>query len=329
MRNERKKTHTKDNDYKDNTPYDDVGKTMLIDCPSTIFPLVNEIFGEHYTGTEVIEFLHESNYVNLTEKEMIRGYRDAYFKIIGEKTKNYHIELQSTEDHTMVLRMFEYDIGASIKESVIDGNKLIVTIAQSAVVYLRHNKNTPDTLEVEIHTPGGNVVYAIPIIKIKKYTLDEIFEKNLLFFLPFYIFGYEEELGILNKNREKLERLEEEYRRIKNYLNTLYDTGRITEREKSIIISMIKKVIRNLAAKYENVKKGVEHIMGGRLLIHEAYVLMEKGRAMERKNTEEAEQRAIAAEKRAEEAERRAIEAERLYSKLKEMLNEKQNLQKI
>lgn len=71
----------------------------------------------------------------------------------------------------------------------------------------------------------------------------------------------------------------------------------------------------NLAAKYENVKKGVEHIMGGRLLIHEAYVLMEKGRAMERKNTEEAEQR--------------AIEAERLYSKLKEMLNEKQNLQKI
>lgn len=97
---------------------------------------------------------------------------------------------------------------------------------------------------------------------------------------------------------------------------------------------MTKKVVRNLAAKYKNVKKGVDDIMGGRVLVHEAYVLTEKGRAMERKNTEAEKQRADEAEKsvkaekqRADEAEervkaekRRADEAEQALEQLKKIL---------
>ena len=33
-----------------NTPYDDVFKTLLNDCTKLIIPVINEIFGEHYTG---------------------------------------------------------------------------------------------------------------------------------------------------------------------------------------------------------------------------------------------------------------------------------------
>lgn len=32
------------------TPYDDVFKTLLNDCTKLIIPVINEIFGEHYTG---------------------------------------------------------------------------------------------------------------------------------------------------------------------------------------------------------------------------------------------------------------------------------------
>lgn len=313
MKEKRNKNNTKDRrEYflVDNTPYDDVGKTLIMDCPISIIPLINEVFEEHYTGEEEIEFLQEANYVNFNENEMIRGYRDAYIKIKGYETKNYHIEVQSTEDNTMVLRMFEYDIGAALKESILIGNKLVITIARSAVLYLRHNKNTPDTLESEIRTPGGDVSYKVPIIKIKRYTLEEIFQKNLLFLLPFYIFCYEDELEELNQNDKKMEKVKQEFRRIKEHLNKLQMNGEINEREKSILISMTKKVVRNLAAKYKNVKKGVNDIMGGKVLIHEAYVLTEKGRAMERKYTEAERIRADAAEHRANEAEHRANEAE-------------------
>ena len=37
-----------------NTPYDDVFKTLLNDCSSLIIPVINEVFGEHYTGKEEI-----------------------------------------------------------------------------------------------------------------------------------------------------------------------------------------------------------------------------------------------------------------------------------
>ncbi len=38
------------------TPYDDVYRTMLNDCTSLILPVINELFGEHYTGKEKIIF---------------------------------------------------------------------------------------------------------------------------------------------------------------------------------------------------------------------------------------------------------------------------------
>lgn len=37
-----------------NTPYDDVFRTLLTDCKSLIIPVVNEVFGEHFTGEEKV-----------------------------------------------------------------------------------------------------------------------------------------------------------------------------------------------------------------------------------------------------------------------------------
>ena len=38
------------------TPYDDVFRTLLSDCSPLIIPVINEIFGEHYSGREKITF---------------------------------------------------------------------------------------------------------------------------------------------------------------------------------------------------------------------------------------------------------------------------------
>lgn len=39
-----------------------------------------------------------------------------------------------------------------------------------------------------IITPGGTVQYNVPIMKVQTYSLDDIFEKDLLMLIPFYIF---------------------------------------------------------------------------------------------------------------------------------------------
>ena len=44
------------NESTTNTPYDDVFRTLLNDCSPLIIPVINEIFGEHFSGQEKIVF---------------------------------------------------------------------------------------------------------------------------------------------------------------------------------------------------------------------------------------------------------------------------------
>ena len=81
--------------------------------------------------------------------------------------------------------MFEYDSQIALDDGEIVNGKLIVTFPHSAVVYLRHNARTPDALTVEINTPGGSISYRVPVMKTQTYTIKDIFDRNLLFLIPF------------------------------------------------------------------------------------------------------------------------------------------------
>ena len=49
-----------------NTPYDDVFRTLLQDCPELVIPLINELFGTDYTGQEVV--LSSTNEIFMEKK---------------------------------------------------------------------------------------------------------------------------------------------------------------------------------------------------------------------------------------------------------------------
>ena len=140
------------------TPYDDVFRTMLNDCSRFILPLLNEVFGENYDGTETIVFANDYHFQNKQDGAEDKIITDASFKVIkGDTEKKYHLECQSTIDNSMVLRFFEYDSQIALDDATIekivddDGGKksdgvLTVTFPHSAVLYLRSNKNTGDVM---------------------------------------------------------------------------------------------------------------------------------------------------------------------------------------
>lgn len=146
--------------------------------------------------------------------------------------------------------------------------------------------STPDTLKIRIETPGGTVEYDIPAMKTQHYTLQEIFDKNLLLLIPFYIFSHEERFAEYEKDAAKLKLLQAEYEQIKNKLEELAENGTISEYVKRTIIDMSNKVLVHIAAKYNAVRKGVKDIMGGRVLEYEAKTIkregIAEGRAQER-----------------------------------------------
>lgn len=260
-----------------NTPYDDVFKTLANDCKELLIPMVNEIFHEHFIGNESVVFYPNEHYMNLQNGQEQERITDTCFEIRGEYKKKYHIECQSTADSRMLIRMFEYDTQIALDDGELLENVLKVSFPDSAVFYLRSNERTPDVMYVQMKTPGGELAYPVRVMKMKSYTLEGIFEKNLLFLIPFYIFVHENKFAMYNKDTEMLHGLLKEYECIKNYLEALNIQGSITEFTRQAIIDMTKKVVEHLAKKYDSVQKGVNAVMGGKVLEYEAKTILKQG----------------------------------------------------
>ena len=75
----------------ENTVYDNVFGTMLHDCTSLIIPVVNEVFGEHYSGEEEIILLHNEHFIAQPEGNTKEKITNTSFRICGKVNKNYHI----------------------------------------------------------------------------------------------------------------------------------------------------------------------------------------------------------------------------------------------
>lgn len=260
-----------------NTPYDDVFRTLLNDCTPLIIPVINAIFGEQYTGDEKIIFSPNEHFLNQQDGNEDERITDSSFEIQGKEIKKYHLECQSRPDSSMLVKFFEYGTQIALDEGEIKGNTLTVTLPHSAVLFLRCRASTPDTLKNRIETPGGTVEYDIPAMKTQHYTLQEIFDKNLLLLIPFYIFSHEERFAEYEKDAAKLKLLQAEYEQIKNKLEELAENGTISEYVKRTIIDMSNKVLVHIAAKYNAVRKGVKDIMGGRVLEYEAKTIKKEG----------------------------------------------------
>jgi len=106
-----------------------------------------------------------------------------------------------------------------------------------------------------------------------------LFDKNLLFILPFYIFTHEKELKKYERNRSKLIQLKKEFLAIHNRLQNGNEEGLIDEYTRCTLMDMSKKVVRSLlGSKYPKVRKGVEEAMGGNILEYEAKTILNKGK---------------------------------------------------
>ena len=258
------------------TPYDDSFRTLLTDCKRLIVPLVNEMFGENWQETENVELYQNEVFITTGADE--KRITDSNFTI--GNSRRYHIECQSSVDGTMTVRIFEYSTQIAITTAESDVSKTVFTMPASGILYLRCNDSTPDSHEIVVNTPGGTVSYKIPIVKIKDYSLDDMLSKKLFFLIPFYFFNLEiqneYDVYIFSGGYDSwsanywIEDMKNTYLKLWDQLESLVQQGKISEFEKSAIKAMCDKVAQSLTNKYDNVKEGVDSVMGGEILDYEA-----------------------------------------------------------
>lgn len=251
-----------------NTIFDDVFRTMLEKMPQLIIPVINEVFGTDYPAD--IPIIQRRNEHYTRKGEIIT---DSHLLIAD---KLYHIECQSTTDAAMVIRMVEYDFAVALETAVKENGKYRVYFPQSCVLYLR-GKTGPDYHEMDLVMPDGRCIdYKVPIVRVEKYTQNAIFQKKLLFLLPFYIIRYEKSVMQIDENDDAFNALMNEYADIEKRLEKEFLTeGR--EKEYRDLMDLIARIANYIFANSERAKKGIGEIMGGKVLELESDRLIASG----------------------------------------------------
>ena len=123
---------------------------------------------------------------------------------------------------------------------------------------------------------GTRVVYQVPVVRAETFTLGDIFQKKLIFLLPYYIIRYEKSKDSLEENNEVLQGMLEEYKEIESYLEQeLLDQGK--EKAYRDLIELISRIADYIFADREKIKEGIGDIMGGNVLELESDRLIKEG----------------------------------------------------
>ena len=238
------------------TIFDDVLRTIQERRPKLLIPLVNEVFHTAYPENMKVTRLPEEY-----QKVVSKVVADSCNKIMEQI---YHFECQSTSDGNMILRMVEYDFMIALTESRNQLDKRKIKFPRACIIYLRATKNTLTEEQIEIEMADGQIItYRVPTIRLRDYSIDEIFEKNLLILLPYYIINYEKELSKVAEEKERKENLLSEFIAILSRLEkaTKEDEGLFLD-----IVKMMQRVMRYLLREEPELKERMGDVMGGKVL---------------------------------------------------------------
>ena len=250
------------------TIFDDVFQTIKEKMPELVIPLINEAFGTAYA--QDIPILRGENEHHTVNGKIIT---DSYL-IIG--SRKYHLECQSTESSTMILRMIEYDFAIGLEYAEKEDDIYQIRFPHSCVLYLRGG-SLKDHMDLNLVFPDGqSVKYTVPVLRMQWYSLEELLEKNLIMLLPFYIIRYEKLKEQLEKDGSLREELYEEYRSIEKYLEEIF-LFKGHEKAFRDMMELINRITGYIFSESEKIKEGLGERMGGKVLELESDRLIKQG----------------------------------------------------
>ncbi len=240
------------------TIFDDVFRTIAQKMPQLLIPLINEVFHTNYSEDTDFEQLRNEHY-------------EKYGKIITDSIIRigphlYHIECQSERDADMVIRMFEYDISIALEHTSKIEDTWQIEFPQSCVLYVRNHRHLPESHTAIVKfADGQQVTYQVPIIHAQNYTVNAIFEKQLLILLPYHILRYEHFLKSNKTNEKKVQLLLEDYREINQRLTETAEQEKKSELYRDMIC-LIQQIADYIIPKGNKIRKGIGEIMGGNII---------------------------------------------------------------
>jgi hypothetical protein len=211
----------------------------------------------------------------------------------GNLIRNYHIEFQTQNDQSMVIRMFRYGFEKSreLFSTVEEKSRIRLEFPKQLVIFLEENNAIGAFLEMDIVFPNADIItYQVPVLKLWEYDLSSLKSKNLYLLVPFKVFDFRKNIqNIVSGNRPEAEKkrlITAEFERmlvvikeITSIIEELYFSNEINTQDLEQILLIINNLTEYLYQKYSNYQeKPINEEVGKMLTTLINPAILEKGR---------------------------------------------------
>lgn len=187
---------------------DEILKFLFSTSKKVLVNLLNGIFQENFNADEVNLSVSNNEFI-MDTFDTLRG--DVFFDILNNESKkiSYHLEFQTRNDSTMVIRMFEYGFKKGKEQAENTDDFKTIYFPKQKVIFIEENKNIKDIIKLKIVLPDEQAfIYSVPVMKYWKYTDIELLENKMYPLLPLQLFNLRKELEYYRRKND-IEKIKE------------------------------------------------------------------------------------------------------------------------
>lgn len=227
--------------------YDSVIRTEIDKLGRLILLLVNHIFGTSYTGDEQVEYGQTEMSGRLPDGTPRTVRADSHFRVTAAdgSCRTFHIECQTADDGSILLRIAEYDLLFALRDVVWADEECTLNLPESAIIYLwSPAKKRSGGMTWHLANGDGQVLdYHIRTLSVESSSVDEMFREKLYALLPFYLFTHGDRLAELIGSDVGREALVEE---AVNLAERVLSAEALTNEEKWRLLELAVQVMKKL-----------------------------------------------------------------------------------
>ncbi|MGL4848659.1 MAG: coiled-coil domain-containing protein [Clostridium sp.] len=203
-------------DKKEKVKLDQVLKFLFTTSNRVLIKLLNGLFNENFNEDEVNISISGNEFIE-DNLDTIKG--DMFYTALKKNNEkiNYHIEFQTKNDSSMVIRTFEYGFKKAKEESINEKKMKTIYFPKQKVIFFEENKNIEDSLKMRIVFPNEKeYIYEVEVMKYWEYTTEDLIAKKLYPLIPLQLFNLRKELNKLEKENkdEDIKNLSEKAKRL-------------------------------------------------------------------------------------------------------------------
>ena len=255
--------------------YDNVFKTMKSKHKRLFIPVINDVFGKEYPLDAEITVLPSEGY--LTDSETADGGKKIEEQIsdfllrIGNET--YLLECQSYNDDSMAIRIAEYAFITARQSAIWDIGHAVIPMPAFSIIYIKRTDKTPPKTSVTFAFPDGQTVdYESDNVILEQFTKENIVEKRLFPYIPFYVARYEKDISL----EKGINHVIGDLTYFRNELLRLREENELSDAEMIDLMGFVNTIITHITNGNKNEERLV-NVMGGTIIETESEKWMRQG----------------------------------------------------